>query len=215
MASQLETWLKRRPRPAHLRCKLDNGETRDVELGSVRSWSKVAETVLTLETVVLEALGPDKTLLRATRLDDDDEHDDDEHDDSDAPGAPPPPPRGARASSYDPETERFRIYAAGISDAYKHSTNVAFGKYSDIVDSITARYDSQEKTLGHLNSMLNELAEQLAEANAVIAELQSSQNQPPPAEGLEGLVASFAQGAALGGQPPPAPNGAPNGKHHS
>lgn len=216
-AAQLETWLKRRPRPAHLRCKLDGGETRDVALGAVRSWAKVAETVLTLETVVLEALDQDRVLLRATRLDDDeaDDQTDDGEEDLDTRAPHPPPSRGARVSSIDPETQRFQTYAAGISEAYKHATGVAFGKYSELVDSITQRYETQEKTLGHLQAIIQDLTEQLAEAHETIAALQA---QPPAAGGdptsLEGLASAFAQGAILGNQPTPATNGAkPNGQH--
>lgn len=219
MASTLETWLKRRPRPSHLRCKTASGETRDVDLGAVRSWAKVAETVLTLETVVLEALGPDKALIRATRLDDDDDgaEADDLDTDPDERAPHSPPSRGARASTNDPETERFRIFTAAVAEAYRHSTTVAFGKYSELVDQVTQRYESQEKTLGHLQAVIQELTENLAEANQTIADLQA---QPPPGgpgdpTSLEGLASVFAQGAMMGGNPPPAPpNGAkPNGSH--
>jgi len=218
----LETWLKRRPRPAHLRFRTASGETRDMDLGAVRSWARVADTVITLDAVSLEALAPDKSLIRATRLDDVEDADDDLDDvESLDARASTPPSRGARASvslGADPETERFRIFTEAIAQAYSHATGTAFDKMAEVCAMVTSRVEVQERTLA---SVQDALAEANEEIMALQAELVQARATPASDGSIESLVSNFAQGAAFGGlggaEPPTAPNGAhqPNGRHPS
>lgn len=200
----LELWLKRRPRPAHLTVKLANGETREIALGNVRSWAQVAETVLSLEPTHVEALGPEKNLLRATRIETEDFGDD--RGVAPSPSLPPSRvgvPRSAAAS--DPETARFQVYAELLARAYEHSTGTAFNKFVELYEASNQRFAEQNALISHLNEQIKGLTTELAD-------LASERAEQSQAGGLEGLVSQFAAGAAMGAAPvPPMPNG--KGKH--
>lgn len=206
----LLTWLKRRPRPSHLIVKTDDGESREIDLGAVRSWANVAETVLALDAVSVEALDATKKLLRVTRIETT------EADDEDLAGpgvaSLPSPSRGAappRAPAVDAETRRFELFAFHVAAAYQTGPAIAFQKLTELYELSNARFTEQNELITHLTRQVRDLTEELADVAAA---------QATPGDPMTELISNFSAGAAMAANPPPMPNGAingakPNGKH--
>ena len=135
------------PRPSIVRVtKLDGGVD---EVTCTGAWTKIADTIEALEPEHLQALNTEKQTIRATRaadLTDDWEHEPDET--RAARRAPPPamPDIAIPAAAMDPETARWALFARLLSDAYKHSSQVAFERLAGIVEALVQRADNADRT---------------------------------------------------------------------
>lgn len=197
-ASAIRYWLLKRPRAVTVRahCGKDVQEI-DCSGGRV-SWARIAETLDTLDATRIDLLDATGKLIRAT--DPAELAEPEEGDDEPAETAPAP----ADASVVDPETARFKLVANLIAEAYRHSNEVAFARLADIVDRMTRRTESTERSIDHLRRVL------IAEA-----EEKYAQGGGEPSV-LEQLAGAFAGGLNLANTPTNGapPNGAPpNGKH--
>lgn len=199
-AKAVRYWLMRRPRPTFVRVVVGK-EVSEMTFDSRTSFARTAESLEAMDADRLEALDAERRLIRATKpaeLDDDD----DEAAAAEAEPEAPPAPVGAVAT--DPETARFVLVANLISEAYKHSTEVAFSKLAEITDRMTRRTESTERTIESLRRfMLAEAQEKLEDA---------AEREPGLLEQLAGAVAGGIQlgkdGAAT------APAAPTNGKGH-
>jgi len=192
-AKAIRYWLMRRPRPVFVRVVVGK-EISEMTFDARTSFARTAESLDAMDADRLEALDAERKLIRATKpaeLEDEPEAEPEADE-------PPPAPIGAVAS--DPETARFVLVANLISEAYKHSTEVAFSRLADIVDRMTRRTESTERTIESLRRHL------LAEAQE---KYENGAQEPGLAEQLIGAVAG---GMAMAKTTPDAPP--PNGKGH-
>jgi hypothetical protein len=152
----------------------------------------------------VQALGPDGVVLRAVRPADvsssEDWHDGET---ADPRISPMPPIRDVPLLSADPETQRFHLFAQLISQAYAHSTQIAFGHLVAIVEAQGARSDAVERSRDAVHkAQIKALEEQIRNLGA------------EPEQGgdlLTTMVSQFVAGLGARSQPPPAP--VPTGKN--
>jgi hypothetical protein len=203
---QLRKWLMQQPRPHAVRVTSLDGGVHDVVCGT--PWTNCADTVASLQPEHLQALNAEKQTIRALRVADLSE---DWSPDDHAPARRPPPPAmpefAIPAAAMDPESARFVLFARLISEAYKHSTQVAFDKLADIVEAMSRRAEAGDRAREAVNrahvKMLEEQIKQLGEEPA---------EQP---NDLLGTIVSSALGGIMQGKaakaaaPAPAPT---NGK---
>lgn len=201
LAQSIRFWLMRRPRPVKLRLHVGK-EVSEIECGAPVSWARVAETIDSMEAQKLEALSETGSLIRACKPDELAEQDEDEDDNKAAP-APVVVP-------FDAETARMKVFADHLAEAYRFSNEQAFGTLAGIVDRLTRRSESTERSLDHMRQILLREAEQRFEAG-----------QEPEGNALVQMASAFLGGIAQSGgvvapKPTAAPNGAPttNGKGH-
>jgi hypothetical protein len=199
-AGSLRTWLLKQPRPSNLRIVADNGTSHKFVCPEGVRWTEVAASVMALRPDLIEAFSDDGNLLRAVRPDE--EQDDDELEEEDDKRAEViDVPAGA-----DPESQRLIIFARLISDAYRHSADVAFDKLAALFDAVVNRSEAQEKTISALDRLMQKmLLEKVAQAGA------SSGGGDEEGGGLtiESLINGFMQGKMQA-----AANGAANGTTH-
>lgn len=197
----LQKWLKQKPRPIKVTVHDEDGGVHEVSVqGPV---PRIADTIIALRPEQLNALGSDGTVLRAMRPNDDagdwaNEDDPPQRPQHRArnPGMFPKLP-DIPLASIDPESMRFILVAQLLSEAYRHATETAFDRLSDIVDSWSSRSEAVETARDQLHrAQIRVLQDQIENLGAV------------PAAGDEGLLGSmFAQflGGAQAGRSGQAP----------
>jgi len=189
----LENWLRRRPRPSRLRMTLASGDLRELSCESVRSWAVVAQSVSALDPDVIEALDASGAIIRVLSPDDMVK--------PERAAAPPPPP-APKVLSQDPETRRLEVVAGLLADAYRHSTEVAFGRMVDLFAAVNERSEHLEKSLENMHKLMRRaLQDQYDDAVEAAAQVQQPQKD---GFGLEDLAKAFVGGTA---QAPHATNG--------
>ena len=137
-ASELRLWCMQMPRPSSVKVTCNDGAQHELACGAQANvgWKKLAETLVALDWQLIEALDEKGALIRATRpeLGDDDED-----------GSPSLPivavPQGT-----DAETQRFVLMAQLIANAYKHSTDTAFQRLSDMIEAASERAAEADRT---------------------------------------------------------------------
>jgi hypothetical protein len=103
-------WLMRRPRPTFVRCVVGK-EVSEMQFDARTSFARTAESLDAMDADRLEALDPNRVLIRACKPSEMDEPEEAPPEEE----APPPP---ASAVATDPETARFVLVANLISEAY-------------------------------------------------------------------------------------------------
>lgn len=211
-ANDIRCWCMQQPRPSLVRCTNADGMAQEVLVQG--AWTKLADTIYALQPELLEALTPEKTLIRALRPNDlSEEWEEDE---------PAQPRRGARSATppasfanipitaADPETQRFALVASLLADAYKHANeahDAAFQHLVEIVNSANRRSETVERARDSLHKAeIARLRAQLTEAGEV-----------PAAGAGDELTLQTILGAVLGGaqQGGVVDASATNGKGHS
>lgn len=214
-AQTLRTWLLQQPRPSACRLTCpDKVHTFPCTITSSNTWARVAETIVSLEPSVIEALDGAGGLLRALRPDSEssDESDDftPQGDSSSAPSAP----SEIRVSGSDAaETRRFELVAKLLADAYKHSTNVAFNEIVGVVKLVNARQESLERSLVKAEQNAANLQAEVLELQAELDEKANA----PASNPLNDIASAF-MGGMQHTPPAPAPTADPpltNGKGHA
>jgi hypothetical protein len=204
---QLRKWLMQQPRPHSVRVTSLDGGVHDVVCGT--PWTNTADTVASLQPEHLQALNAEKQTIRALRVADLSE---DWSPDDEKPVRRPPPPAmpefAIPAAAMDPESARFVLFARLLSEAYKHSTQVAFEKLSDIVEAMARRAEAGDRAREAVNrahvKMLEEQIKALGEEPA---------EQP---NDLMGAIVSSALGGMMQGKAAAAAAPASsNGKGHA
>lgn len=136
----VRTWLLRNPRPTTVRVVSRGGEERDYTIPTRRPrWRTIADELLGYDPVFLEALGPDDQSLRPLRLD--------AQESSEALPERPATPELPSALQGDPQSALLAHYATLLSQAYRHTTDVAFDKLLALVERMDRRTDSLESRL--------------------------------------------------------------------
>jgi hypothetical protein len=150
-AHQIRAWLLQQPRASSLRVS-SGKEKSDIAVAG-QSWAKLAATIEAMQPDQIQALDAGGNILRAVRPADVDDVDEDA---KPAQAATEPP-----AKAYDPETVRFELVARLVAEAYRHSTEIAFGKMVDIVNAMGRRSESLERSLASAERVLRRQAEEL------------------------------------------------------
>jgi hypothetical protein len=176
-------WLLSQPRPARVRMT-SGSKVSELAVAQGMSFATVARSILAVSPDLIEALDSTGNLIRAVRpaeLDDDDD---------DGPtvakrGVPLPVP----ATSSDPETARFELFARLLSEAYKHSTSVAFDKLAEISTIMGNRGEALERSLASTERLLHQAWRENVEIQAEAAQA-AVENQDP----VTAMIGAFAGG---------------------
>lgn len=157
---------------------------------AVRSWAAVAASITALDPDVVEALDEEGAILRVLSSDD-----------MVKPARealPPPPPPAPKPLSNDPETRRFELFATLLSDAYRHSTEVAFEKMVDLFAAVNKQGENTHKSLENMHKLMRRALEDRYD-DLVDGAVQ--QAQPPKDElTIDDLAKAFVGGQASNGK---------------
>ena len=138
----VRAWLLIMPRPKSLRLTCD-GEFRNIPVTS--TWAATAQSIEALDADLVEALDDEGNVLRAIKPESLEDEPDKPNETNTA---------ISKAIAIDGETERFRLFATLISDAYKYGYEVAFTKMVELFAAVNSRTESIEKSLGTTERML-------------------------------------------------------------
>lgn len=204
----MKAWLMQQPRPHIVRVTSLDGSINEVICGG--PWPKVASTLVALQPELLEAMAPDKTLIRAARPNDQSEDwDDDDTDPSLSPRVPSL--NNIAITAADPETQRFALVAGLLAEAYRHSTDVAFNRLTTFLEMLLGRSADTERARD---------AVYRAQIKALEDQLRANQLEPEssPSDMIGAMLAQFMGGmqqAAPSAPPPPAPAANGKGTNHA
>lgn len=199
-ATDIRVWCMQQPRPAVVRVTNADGEKQEVLVQG--QWTKLADTLAALNPELLEALNPERQLIRAIAPNDLDE--DWEPDDKQPRAASSRRAASGESSSFvgipitaaDPETQRFALVGKLLADAYKDSNRArdeAFGHLVEIVDKMTKRSESVERAKDALHKLeITRLRQQIEESGA------EPVASPEGELTLQNLLGVVLQGAAQG-----------------
>ena len=201
--TKLKQWLMAQPRPHHVQVTSVDGAVHEVSCVGA-TWPKITETVAALSPEMIQAYTNDNKLIRAVRpLDQSEDWADD---DSDPSGPRVPPLHNIPITASDPETQRFALVAHLISEAYRHSTQVAFDKLAAITEQLMLRSTDTERAR---DSVYRAHIKQLEDQIKALGEEPAG----GPQEVIGQMLAAFMGGAAQHSPPPPpAPHATTNGK---
>jgi hypothetical protein len=237
-ARQVRAWLLQQPKPAMVRITDANDGQQEIETPPGQtSWARVGESIEALEPVLVEALNDKGKLIRALRVNPED--DEQEPPPSARPTYASPPPTHVPyvvpgAAGADPETARLVAFAGLISEAYRHSTETAFARMSemnatafarmvDLFERVNERAATSERVsletmqalrdayVENINTR-SEAAEEVIAAREAVAAAAGSN---PSGDLLTDIVGAFAGGinASKPAPEPPASNGKTTNGH--
>jgi hypothetical protein len=201
-AEQIKTWLLKQPRPAVVRVTDEHGAIHDVVCGQ-STWVKVAETVEAMRPELINALNSSKEVLRALRpADMSEDWTDDDDDEQPAAAMRPSAPVVPEIpfDRLDGESARFVLFARLISEAYRHSNEVAFTRLAGIVENLTRNQGNVDRAREQMyRAHVRQLEEALKAANVEVPE-------QPGGDMMQAMLGGFLQSMMAGG------GGVPNGK---
>jgi len=145
---RLRYWLVRKPQ-GHFVKAYANGDCTVIEKHANQTWGDVSRTIESLEADRIELFTNDSKLIRASRLDEFLEEDE-----APPPGANMKPSRGM----YDAETERLKLVAGLIAEAYKFATGVAWEKMLGLFDAIARKSEATERSLDKAQGLITKQA---------------------------------------------------------
>lgn|SRR5512139_2649085 len=184
-AWSLRGWCLRFPRPSLI--KVISGDRTDVvEKTENQSWHDIAQTIEAFEPERVEAYDRDGKLLRACRCDESDSIDDEQ--------AETPEKKGTK-TPYDAETERLRVVATLISDAYKFATGVAFERMMGLFDAVSRQSEAQARALNETHRLLGKAYQEQVNMALEQAEQGSEGSQDPLGNMLSAVISGAQQGA--------------------
>jgi hypothetical protein len=151
----------------------------ETQIESDQNWTKLAESVETIDPDTLEVYAADGKLIRAAKRSNFEDPDGEEETENEA-------VKRIKAAA-DAETERFRIFSDHIAQAYRFATEVAFERMVDLFAAVNRRSESLEKSLEATHRLLGK-----AYQEQVDTALEQAENQDP----LSNLVGAFVQGSS-------------------
>jgi hypothetical protein len=193
----IRNFLVRQPKPRLIR--LTTGDKVDeIKPTHGRSMAKLADTIGAVMPELIELYDGQGNLLRAMRPELE----------SDSTSDPVPTPAPLRE---DTETARLQLFATLLAKAYEHTTNVAFTKMVELMQSFERRTEALEERLertegAYRRVMHEQLRDAFDQADAIAADGMNNTG-----EGEE-LVSTFLQGVARGIAEEKAKPKATNGK---
>ena len=189
----LRSWLLTRPRGTNIVLKTGD-KSQQVGIESDQNWSKLAETIESIDPDAIEVYAADGKLIRATRSD--------AFDDEDDSAAEEEAVKRIKAAA-DAESARFDSFANHIAQAYKFATEIAFERMVDLFAAVNRRSEALEKSLDATHRLLGQ-----AYQEQVDTALEQAENADP----VTNMVGAFIQGATQAGiegaaKPPAKSNG--------
>lgn len=194
-AGAIRSWLLCQPRPVLIRVTTESDTQHEIEPNGA-PWARVAQSIEALKPELLEALDVNKKLIRAVRPNEQ-ELEPEAHE-----AQPVPSSSGPQVASIDTTLVTFANLIAG---AYRHSTEQAFARLTDLFETSTRRTEALERSLERMQLMLNR--EQAGRWEDALEQAQNG-NQDPLAQ----LVGAFFGGSNLGGAAAPPTTNGTNGK---
>lgn len=192
---EVRGWLLHQPRAATIRVVTMDDQHHEVSVKSGTSWMAIAESILALDPSLIQAYDEKGAILRAVRPQE---------------GTALEGGTGERRavaplvlpSNVDPQSAMLIHFADLLASAYRHSTDVAFERLTNLFEAVNRRSEALEASLEATHQLLRKAwREQIDAAD------------PPKGESdlLNELVTGFATGAAAArnGAPPGSPQ---NGK---
>ena len=196
---KLRYWLVRNPKGSLIKAYA-NGECTVIQKHANQTWGDVARTVESIEADRIEVFDDAEKLIRACRLDEMEELQTATDDHGNVVAIP------KTKGMSDPETERLKIVATLIADAYKFATGVAWEKMLGLFDAIARKSESTERTLDKAQALITKQSlENLA--------LKMQENEEGSEDLLAQMIQQFMAGKTQGEQTRPT-NGS-NGKAKS
>jgi hypothetical protein len=178
-AQSLQYWFRKRPVPATIQIFQGDKVSEYVKTED-QNWADVARSIVAMDPDKVEVYDAKGKVLRAVRFDDD------EVEEQAAKAA------AAKAPSYDAETERMRVFATLLAEAYKFSTTVAFEKMASLFDAVYRQGESQSKALYEMNRLLGKAYQEQVEMALEHAET-AGETDP-----VTGLIGTFLTGQQQG-----------------
>lgn len=187
-AHSIRYWLVRRPQPTTI--KVYAGEqVSELSRAEGQTWSDLANTIEALDPDKIEVYNAANKLIRACRSDDEEV----EAAADAATGGKP------KAVSYDAETERMKVFATLLAEAYKFAVGVAFDRLTDMLNSNVQQTGNLWRTLEQSNRMMARVNQELVDQALEVAEekIETAHANADPAVNLLGhFLTGQAQGAA-------------------
>lgn len=190
-AADIRSWLMQTPKPALVRVHLDTGAHHDMKCGSAASvgWKKISESIHSLPWDRLEAFEEDgETLIRATA------QGMDEAEETSNGTAPVSLPAGL-----DPESARLTVFAQLLAGAYRHSTDVAFQRLSDLIQAMQRSSEEAERAREAFYK---------AQIKSLESQLRAAGQEPQQGDLMMGMLANVLGGMASANQQTKPTNGA-------
>lgn len=168
----------------------ENGQSHDIEVTAGANWARIADSILALTPDRIDALDVAGKLIRAVKPADVDAEEEVEADE------------GIPVLANDPESIRLTTFARLLSEAYRHSTEVAFEKLGELFRMVVEKSQVQDATIDKLNAALTRMAIDQATGGGVDGPLT-----------LDSLLGAFMQSRAAAASTPttPTPPAATNG----
>ncbi len=160
----LRSWLRRKPAPAKVRVRLEEGEERDIAIpGDSRNrWQTVETMVLNSGAVVVECLDAKGALMRSQRIEDTEEVRGDSERDALRKELE------SNARSRDDAVEKTQKGMAIILDRYADRLNEAFDRGAE------AAGQGQDKLVGLVDTLTQHLTLAIANLHTVAANFASA-----------------------------------------
>lgn len=191
-ATLIRKILLKMPRPHTLRLKVAD-EVQMMTIPPSPHWAEIAETIDNLDPELIEVLDSKGGLLRSAKSD---QFDDQLVEDKQVAS------RAAQTRvAFDAETERFKLVASLIADAYKWGNEVAWGKLVALFETVVTMGETKERTIG----TFHKLVEKLYQENAQLA-AESGVEQDPMTQMMGAFLAGQMQGTGAR-TPAPTPAG--------
>lgn len=156
-----------------------NDEVHALDVPAVPHWGEIAASIEALSPNLIELLDAKGKLIRAATADQFMA----EEPSDEAKGILP----GQQST---PEMAMLCLFAKLLSEAYRHSTTVAFDKMVDLFEAVNERATSGERALETLHKMLRKVYEENAELSVAAGEKEPDL--------LTTLASSFLAGQAQG-----------------
>lgn len=190
-AADIRSWLMQTPKPGLVRVHLDTGGHHDLTCGSAASvgWKKLSETIHALPWDRLEAFEEDgETLIRATAAGMDEAEE----------ASSANTPTFAVPANLDPESARLTVFANLLAGAYRHSTDIAFARLADLIQSMQRSAEDADRARESFYK---------AQIKNLETQLRAAGQEPQQGDFLSSLVGNFIAGQAAAASSKPT-NGA-------
>lgn len=177
------------PKPITVRISSTDGATDELKVGR-QSFMRMAETICAVDPELVECLDKEGALIRAMRPEE---------------LVVVEPPRDTELPDElkgDKVSAQLNHFANLLSQAYRHSTDVAFNKLVDLVERGEARYDAMERRLDRAENETREALRDQIDAEMKRVEESALGKDGAPNEGqalemLQAMMGGISQGKTV------------------
>lgn len=188
LPKHLKLWLMQSPRPAAIAVTCTDGGTRKLKPPTQKGsagWLQLAKTIRALSPTRIEALSKNGEIVRVVDAKDKGEREPDDDDE-------------ALPLEHAVFLKLLSAFSDHLSNAYRHSTDVAFDKMVAVFEATNKRTESLEKTVAGLQRLVNSLTTRLANAQAGAVPEGDGDGMLSPQELLGQMFSNFMSGQHQG-----------------